>query len=455
MGYGNKRNDHRISFIAPSMLIQAEVTLTRNLSERKCKAVVRAAYFSWLTHNNVGNKKMPKLIIWKDVSSKLNKFWKTISCLRKKRKEKNKKLKNKNKKKMNINKNKENILKKTVLNTTNLEEVSSINIAFYNVRTLNSDIDDSLKLSEIAAEAQYHNIDILCMSEIKFKGKGIREIKIQEIQYTFIWSGVDSSQKAYGGVGILLRKKYTQYIQQKEEIEVLCDERIQVVILQIESEDIYIISLYSPTNADESNEGVVMREIFHKKLQKILKLIPNDAQLYCGGDFNARIGQSDETTSNQIGPYVDQDMLNHNGELIRDHCSQFKLMIINTFYEKGCSGTFEHGPSGQCLQLDYILVKQKFQENMLDCMVLKEFSFESDHYPIVLKTKLKKVVAKAQKKKIKVKKYDYSELKWNTDLACELTVKLEQEMQKNVKQDDNTEIQFTNIINSINNVIMI
>lgn len=105
----------------------------------------------------------------------------------------------------------------------------------------------SNKLQEAMEAVKSVRGNIVCLTEIKRKGKGCT---IMLAGYVLAWSGVDKSERAKAGVAILLRKHLTKSIQDIQYI----NERCLRIDLRIFGRDITILAVYAPT--DDSSAHV-------------------------------------------------------------------------------------------------------------------------------------------------------------------------------------------------------
>lgn len=85
------------------------------------------------------------------------------------------------------------------------------------------------------------------------------------------------------------------------------------------------ISIYAPDITKRLEEG----EQFFDTLQKMLKTLPNNDNIFIMSDFNPRVG-------NHIIPGVmerfNEEVIDGNGNMLFDFCSHFELEINNTFF---------------------------------------------------------------------------------------------------------------------------
>ena len=260
---------------------------------------------------------------------------------------------------------------------------------------------------------------------------GIQEHRIvladpNSIEYRTIGTGYfvissawrNQSQAANGGIGLLLGKKAKKAL--------LDVKRISDRILRAEFDGnprTTILVAYSPTNTAE--ESVV--EEFYKTLRSTLQDIPAHNFLGVLADFNARIGP-------EIAPHVFHDSTNRNGSFLGDTLAEFGLIAANAQFQKrqGKLWTFK-SPTDTLYQLDYILIRRKWRNSLLNAEAYSSFcSVGSDHRVVCAKIRLSLRTAK-QAKKIR---YDWKRFASSPDIQQVYTVEVSNRFQA-LEEDDN------------------
>ena len=115
---------------------------------------------------------------------------------------------------------------------------SSCNIGCWNVRTLRKG-----KLENVKVEARNYNMDVLGMSEVRWKEEG----DFRSDEFRMIHSG---SKNGQGGVAVLLRGKWSEAVCQVE----VKSERLMMVKLNTEPRQMIIIQVYMPTLSSETKK---------------------------------------------------------------------------------------------------------------------------------------------------------------------------------------------------------
>ena len=251
-------------------------------------------------------------------------------------------------------------------------------ISTFNARTLYP----SSRLTELVLSAQQQNIDIIAVQEHRLyhPDVDIKYHKIENYQLATASCLKNSVNASYGGVGLLLSPRAMESLCKVDKIS------SQVVIADFEGNPkSTIISCHSPHN-NSSDEDINQ---FYNTLRSTLENVPKHNFLLIPGDFNARLGPDD-------AKFTFHSETNRNGEYLVDLMEEFSLCPANTKFmrSKHKLWTFEY-PSGQRAQLDYILVRKKWQNSIRNCRPYSSFStVGSDHRIVSADVKLSFRVSK-------------------------------------------------------------
>lgn len=148
--------------------------------------------------------------------------------------------------------------------------------------------------------------------------------------------------------------------------------------------------MYSPTNVAPSEEV----EKFYEDLATAVRDVPAHNFLAILGDFNARLGPED-------APYTYHDSTNRNGTYLMALLMEHELLAVNTMFQKitGKRWTFQDRATGMLRQLDYILVRQKWRNSILNAEPYSTFSsVGSDHRMVSMRVRLSLRVPKPSPK---------------------------------------------------------
>ena len=162
-----------------------------------------------------------------------------------------------------------------IINEEYVDKKKKVNsIATWNVRSLGV----CGKLENIKIEMKPLNIDVLGMSEIKWKDNG----DFWSDNYRVIYSGDKNSNT---GVGIILTKEWGQWVKNY----LLCNDRTTLVKLKIEGNDMVIIQTYVPTSGYKDD----VEEVY-EQLEEVMGNVKKNDNLIILGDWNAIVGEGQE-----------------------------------------------------------------------------------------------------------------------------------------------------------------
>lgn len=240
--------------------------------------------------------------------------------------------------------------------------------ATWNVRTLNM----PGKLDNLIKEASDMDTDIMGIAETHYTDAGY----IRKDNYIFINSGGESHAR---GVGFLLKKKWETSILGYWPI----NDRIILLKLKSKPFDISFIQIYAPT-ADHSDDEV---EEFYDALNLAIKQTKSTDVLFVMGDFNAKVGS---VHNNIVGKFGLGDR-NERGTRLIQFCEENKLVVTNTWHQHPLRRRYTWKSPGDYYrnQIDYILIRERFRNNIKQARSFPGADIDSDHNPVLVKCALK------------------------------------------------------------------
>lgn len=291
--------------------------------------------------------------------------------------------------------------------TTREEVINKVNhgilrVGAWNVRSLKG----RGRLENLKREMDRLELDIVGISEVRWE---------EECDF---WSGdyrviITKANHGQAGVGIVMRRRIAQRISYYEQV----NERIAIVKLDTKPKPTTIVQVYMPTSS--ADDEVV--EKIYEKIGEILEDVKSDENLIVMGDWNSVVGKGREGKA--VGEYG-LGIRNERGDRLVEFCAEHNLVLANTWFkhhERRLYTWMKPGDTGR-YQIDFIMVRQRFRNQVLDCKTFPGADIGSDHNLLVMKCKLKlKKLTKGKKSK-----------RWNLD-------KLKQEnvlssFQENVKK---------------------
>ena len=261
-------------------------------------------------------------------------------------------------------------------------------IGTWNVRSING------KEIELVEEIKKYKIDLLGITETKKKGQFYETVG----NYKIIYSGVNKTERAKAGVGIVIKEDLY-----KDSDYRYINERLIELDIELKERMLKIIVAYGPNESDPKEE----REIFYSTLQTIIDSAKTNQEIMILGDLNARVGNNIEINCGAIGK-EGEDEVTANGEILLDICIRNNLKITNTFFKHKDIHKWTRVAESRNEKsiIDYIIVSNKLFYNTNDVKVMRGAELYSDHYMVLgkfnLSIKFKRKV-QTEKKKTKIK----------------------------------------------------
>ena len=272
----------------------------------------------------------------------------------------------------------------------------------------------------VAHELSRLNIDIAALSEVRFPDEG--SLKEHGAGYTLYWSGKPQSERRLSGVGFMIKNTIASKL---ENLPTGHSDRIISMRLPLENKQhITLFSVYSPTlQADPADKNK-----FYCDLRSLVRNTPAEDKIIILGDFNARVGRDSEAWKGVLGKHGVGNC-NDNGRLLLEFCTELQLTITNTIFQQKDSlkTTWMHPRSKHWHLIDYVLVRQKDQRDVLHTRVMPSAECHTDHrlvrcnLSLLIKPKPKR--GGPPRKKLQVGSLKSAEVK--ADLQSNLQSKLE------------------------------
>jgi len=148
--------------------------------------------------------------------------------------------------------------------------------------------------------------------------------------------------------------------------------------------DIAIIQAYMPTT--QANDEEV--EEIYEKIEELISLTNSKENLIIMGDWNAIVGES--TDGREVGKYG-LGTRNERGDRLVEFCRQHDLIITNTLFmnHKRRRYTFKMPGDINRYQLDYIMVKNRYKNQIKSSKSYPGADIDSDHNLVMIKSVLK------------------------------------------------------------------
>ena len=266
--------------------------------------------------------------------------------------------------------------KQDTLQKVKISSLSSLKNTHFRVGSWNV---GSLKgrAGEVVETMQRREIDVCCIQEVRFSGKGARMIEGKEGFYKLLWNNkmkVKDSESTYGGVGILVADKWKEKI-----VEVVrVTDRIMYLKLMVDAELVTFVSIYAP----QSGLSIKCKEEFYEDLQCVFSKFNPDEKVYVCGDWNGHVGSKADGYEGIHGG-EGFGRRNTEGERVLDFAVANKMVVNNTFFKKRQSHliTYESGPHNT--QISYILSRKEHLKMVKDVKVIPSEECVTQHKLLV------------------------------------------------------------------------
>ena len=229
------------------------------------------------------------------------------------------------------------------------------------------------KLQNVIQEMKRMNINILGLSEMRWKGAGC----ITSDGYKVLYSGGDQGHR---GTGIILDADTAKAVKGYWAVS----DRVIVTKLQGKPFDIGIIQVYAPT-ADKDEEEL---EKFYEAVETAEKQLKSQDIRIVMGDFNSKVGS--ERSDSVVGPFGIGEK-NERGERLIEWCKEHNLAIMNTWFKNHPRRCWTWKSPGDRTrnQIDFILIQQRYRNSITSCKSMPGADCGSDHVPVIGTMKLK------------------------------------------------------------------
>ncbi|XP_056102439.1 craniofacial development protein 2-like [Rhinichthys klamathensis goyatoka] len=236
---------------------------------------------------------------------------------------------------------------------------------------------EEARLIELAHCAEERGVEILGVQEHRrvHTEDPILYHRVERCTFISASAWKNDSQAATGGVGLMLGPRAHKALHRvyHHTDRIMCTEFSGNPVTTV-------IVVYSPTNVAPSDKV----EKFFEDLVRAVRGVPTHNFLAILGDFNARLGPEDV-------PFPYHDSTNRNGTYLTAFLTEHELLAANTIFRKrtGKRWTFRDRASGMLRQLDYILVRKKWRNSIMNAEPYSTFSsVGSDHRVVSMRVRL-------------------------------------------------------------------
>ena len=232
-------------------------------------------------------------------------------------------------------------------------------------------------------ELERKGISICALSEVRWAGQG----EYKHGDYLFLYSGKKETANpgrgkhaSQQGVAIVINKVIAQAWKDSGSQVSYIDERMMSIRGKIGGDTFVFISVYGPTFKAEEH----VKDNFYDNPREEVRKVKSNEVLIALGDWNARVGVSDDTWHEVLGPYGNNER-NDNGMRLLETCLANKLCVTNTFFEHKEYNTWRHNRFKTWHTLDHIVVNRRCKDKILDTKVVQDAECDTDHRLVITK----------------------------------------------------------------------
>ena len=229
---------------------------------------------------------------------------------------------------------------------------------------------------EVVETVARRAVDVCCLQEVRWRGKGTRMISGKDCKYKFFWSG---NQMGTGGVGILVHEKWS------EKVVDVVRATDQIMLLKLVVGDVIVtfLSVYAPQVGLEDS---IKERFYDELIDVVTKLGESEIVIPCG-DWNGHIGRRAMGYEGVHGGFGYG--VRNTGERLLEYADATDSVICNSYFKKKDNHlvTYESGPYRS--QIDFILVKKRDRKLVKNATVINGEECAMQHKLLVCDLRLR------------------------------------------------------------------
>ena len=300
----------------------------------------------------------------------------------------------------------------------------------WNIRTLL----EAGRLKQVIKEMMAYKLKILGVSEVRWNGFG--EVK-SDSEVSFLYSGRNDEHRE--GVGLLITKDVRKSLITWDPVS----ERIITARFKTNTKHLTIVQCYAPTEVSDLEN----KQKFYADLHKVFDKIKKRDIVILMGDFNAKVGNSNEGLEQVMGKHGLGEM-NVNGELFTDFCVSRDLVIGGTIFKhKDCHKVTWVSPDQKTKnQIDHIAVSRLWRKSVNDIRNKRGADVGTDHHLLIGQFQIK-LMSFGKRKYLSRKIYDLNAFK-DENRKKEFSIELKNRFELLQKENEGNNLEIEDIWNN-------
>ncbi|KAJ4426527.1 hypothetical protein ANN_27341 [Periplaneta americana] len=245
-------------------------------------------------------------------------------------------------------------------------------------------MNETGKLKQIIKDMKRYKLDILGVSEIRWKDFGMLNTKNENV---FLYSGVSEENTHRDGVRLLMTKASYKCLIDWHPVS----KRIMTARSKAKIRNITIAQCYAPTENSELRKKIE----FYSSLRDTIKQISQKDIVILMGDFNAKVGDENEGVKHIVGIHGVGER-NDNGNMFVELYADRDLIIGGTWFphKRHHKVTWVSSDQQTENQIDHFAIKRSWRKSLLDVRSKRGADAGSDHHLVVAQLRIKILAAK-------------------------------------------------------------
>jgi len=175
-----------------------------------------------------------------------------------------------------------------------------------------------------------------------------------------------------------------------------------------------------------------IKRVFWEDLDTVIESIPQNEEIFVGGDFNGHIGRKGDGYEKVHGGFGYGDR-NNGGVSILNFAVAYELSVVNSYFRKKEEHLVTFKSGNTRIQIDYFLVRANSRRLCKDCKLIPSECLATQHRLLAMDVAIRSSIRR--KRRVRVSKVKW----WNLTIenATKLAEKIKMEGKWIVEGDAN------------------